>query len=191
MTQYKYYLKKPKGEIVKDILFWLMLGGAVAIAATSPYFVHNALGAFHKQKKYRPQSVGNAFKRLLREGAISLQKHNHQVYISLTKEGRKKAGRFQLNDLEVKKPKKWDKKWRIVIFDVDNRERFKREVLRGFLKRLGFYKLQQSVWIHSFGCSDEIALLKDFFGFTSKEVRLIVAEQVENSEVLIKKFHLS
>lgn len=38
MIKYKYYFKKPKSEIVKDILSWLAIAGAVYIAASSPYF---------------------------------------------------------------------------------------------------------------------------------------------------------
>lgn len=190
MTQYKYYFKKPGGEIIKDILSWLVIGGAIAVASTSPSFLYNALRAFHKNRKYRRQSVSNAFSRLRKEGAFIIEKRNNQLYLSLSEEGRKKAGRFQINDLKIKKPKKWDGKWRLVVFDVDNRQRMKREVLRGFLKRLGFYKLQQSVWIYPFDCQDEIVLLKDFFGFSSKELQFIVAERVDSEEFLRRKFKI-
>jgi hypothetical protein len=46
IKKYKYYFYKPKSEIVKDILNWLMLAGAVYIAASSPYFVRNLLKEF-------------------------------------------------------------------------------------------------------------------------------------------------
>ena len=173
-----------RGEIIKDILSWLVIGGMVAVAATSPYFLYSVLRSLYKRKRYNKQSVANAFYRLGKEGAILFQKHNNQLYISLTQEGRKKAGRFQINSLFISKPKIWDGKWRIVIFDISDRHRVKREALRGFLKRLQFYKLQESVWIHPFECKREVELLKEFFGFTSKEIQLIVAEQVENSDFL-------
>lgn len=189
--EYKYYFKKPRGEIVKDILLWLAFGGAVTIvAASSPNFLYNALLAFQKSKKYKKQSVRNAFQRLRHEGVIAMQKHNHQLYLSLTAEGRKRAGRFQIDSLSIKKPKKWDGKWRIVMFDIPNRERMKREAFRGFLRRLSFYRFQKSVWIHPFDCSDEISLLRNFFGFTPKELQLVVAEKVEHDSALRKAFHI-
>lgn len=190
MTQYRYYFKKPRGEIIKDIFSWLLVGGMIAIAATSPTFLYQGLQTFHRRKKYKKQSVSNAFHRLRKEGCIDVHTHNHQLYVSLTEEGRKRAGRFQINNLQIKKPKSWDRKWRIVVFDVIDRQRIKREVLRGFLKRLGFYKLQDSVWVHPFDCKDEIVLLRDFFGFTVREVQLVIAEKIEQSDLLQKRFHL-
>jgi hypothetical protein len=58
------------------------------------------------------------------------------------------------------------------------------------LKQLQFYKLQESVWIHPFDCKREVGLLKEFFGFTSKEIQLIVAEQVENPDFLRTRFKI-
>ena len=179
-----------RGEIIKDILSWLVVGGMTAVAATSPYFLYSVLRSFHRRKQYNKQSVANAFYRLGKEGAIYFQKHNNQLYISLTEEGKKKAGKFQVNNLNIQRPKQWDGKWRVLIFDISDRHRIKREALRGFLKRLQFYKLQESVWIHPFDCRAEIELLKDFFGFTSKEIQLIVAEKVENPDFLRSKFDI-
>lgn len=179
-----------RGEIVKDILFWLLIGGMVAVAATSPYFLYNVLRVFHKRKQYNKQSVANAFYRLQKEGAILFQERNNQLYISLTEEGKRKAGKFQVNNLNIQRPKKWDREWRIIIFDISDRHKIKREALRGFLKRLQFYKLQESVWVHPFDCKEEVKLLKNFFGFTSKEVQLIVVEKVENIDFLRTKFKI-
>ena len=36
MKQYRYYGKKPKLEITKDILTWVAFAGLIIIAATSP-----------------------------------------------------------------------------------------------------------------------------------------------------------
>jgi len=40
------------------------------------------------------------------------------VKIVLTKEGEKKALKFKIDEMEIKKPVKWDGEWRIVIFDI-------------------------------------------------------------------------
>jgi phenylacetic acid degradation operon negative regulatory protein len=42
---------------------------------------------------------------------------------------------------------KWDKKWRILIFDIAEVSRKTRDILRLKLKELGFGMLQKSVWI--------------------------------------------
>jgi len=196
IRKYKYYFKRPKSEIVKDILYWLSVAGAVAIAATSPYFGVNLLKAYKKaqkqkrEKKYPRKKFYDAFYNLKRQGLIEIKKQNHQIYISLTREGKKKAGWLQIDALEIKKQKRWDRKWRIVIFDISQLKKLYREAFRGKLKELGFYPLQKSVWIYSFPCQTEIELLREFFGLTEKEIRLITAENIGDDSKLRKFFNL-
>ncbi len=190
MSKYKYYFRKPKSEIVKDILCWLMVAGAVSIAATSPYFGLNLWKGFKHRRKYQRKKVEDAFYRLRKEGCIGTKKKNHQIYIALTEKGKKKAGWLQINDLKIKKPKNWDKKWRIVIFDISQLKKLYREAFRGKLKELNFVPLQKSVWIHPFECRDEIELLKDFFGLSEKEVRLIITQEIGKDNWLKKIFKL-
>jgi len=192
--KYKYYFKKPKGEIVKDILKWLAVAGAVLITGSSPYFSHNLSQVFWKwlknRKKYQKKKIYDTFWRLRKQGCIDIKKVDHQFYIRLTKEGKKKAGWMQIDDLKIKKPKKWDEKWRIVIFDISHLKKFYRDLFRGKLKELGFYQLQKSVWIHPFDCRDEIELLKDFFALTEKEIRLIIAYNIGKDNWLREKFKI-
>jgi len=189
----KYYLKKPKSEIVKDLVLALAFGGVVALAASSPFFVSGLLKELSRRNKktYNRQSFCNAFYRLKREGLLLVQERNHQIYISLTKEGERRAGRYQINKLSIQKQKRWDQKWRIVIFDVKHKQRIKREALRGFLKRLGFYQLQKSVWVYPYDCGAEIELLKDFFGFSNTELIFIVASHIQNDAFLRRTFHIN
>ena len=188
MTKYKYYFRKPKSEIIKDVLYWLMVTGAVSVAATSPYFGLNLWRGFKRGRKYDRKKVYDAFYKLRKEGCIKIEKRNRQIYITLTKEGRKKAGWLQIDTLKIKKPRRWDRKWRIVIFDIAQLKRLYRESFRGKLKELGFYPLQKSVWIYPFDCRDEIELLGDFFGLTEKEVRLLIAQDIGKDDWLKKIF---
>jgi len=190
MTQYKYYFRKPKSEIVKDVLSWLVITGAIYIAAGSPYFILNLMKGFKKGKKYGKKKVYDVFYKLQKEGCIDIQERNHQIYITLTKKGRKRAGRFQIDSLKINKPKRWDGKWRLVIFDIAQLQRLKRNAFRGKLKELGFYPLQKSVWICPYKCRDEVELLREFFGLNKKEVRLITAENIEDDNYLRKIFKL-
>ncbi|MBI2041578.1 MAG: hypothetical protein HYT20_00980 [Candidatus Nealsonbacteria bacterium] len=176
--KYKYYFKKPKSEITKDVFKWLMITGAVAIAATSPYFITNLLTARKKFNKYPKQKISSTFYKFRKQGLISIKKENHQIYISLTTEGKKKAGWLQIDSLKITKPKKWDKKWRMIMFDIAQTKKLSREALRGKLKEIGFCPFQKSIWIHPFDCEAEIELLKNFFNLSDKELRLIIVEHI-------------
>ena len=190
MSKYKYYFRKPKSVIAVDIVKWLAVAGAVSVAATSPYFAINILKGFNKGKKYEKEKICGAFYRLKKQGCINIQQKNHQIYISLTAEGKKKAGRFQIDSLEIKKQKKWDGMWRLVIFDIPQLKNVQRNAFRGKLIDLGFTLLQKSIWICPYRCNDEIGLLRDFFGLSEKEIRLIVAQNIGNDSYFRKVFKI-
>lgn len=84
------------------------------------------------------KSYKQALKRARRKGWIDKDFYP-------TKEGRKRL-ESTLN-ICFEKPKKWDRKWYIVVFDIPEHKRQIRNVLRNKLKALGFGMLQASVWI--------------------------------------------
>lgn len=190
LKKYKYYFKKPRSEIVKDVLLWLVMAGVIWVAASSPYFVLNLMKQFKKLKKYKGKRFSSAFYRLKREGYLKMVRKNHNIYISLTEKGKKKAGWLQIDALKIRRPKKWDRKWRILIFDISELKRIWRDAFRGKLKELGFYPLQKSVWIYPFDCQAEIELLREFFGLSNKELRLIVSENIGKDDWLRKHFKI-
>lgn len=190
IKKYKYYFTKPRSEIGKDILYWLMVAGVVSIAATSPYFAKNLLMNRKRFEKYPKKKISSAFYNLKRQGLIDIQEKSHQVYISLTDEGKKKAGWLQIDNLKIVRPKKWDKKWRLVMFDISQMKRLSREAFRGKLKELGFGLFQKSIWIYPFDCRSEIELLQIFFGLSNKESQLVVAEDIGDDKGFKKLFNL-
>ena len=191
VAKYKYYFSKPKSEIAKDILFWIAVTGMVVIAATSPYFIQNILRAKNQWKKYNKKKIYDMFTYLKKREFISIEKNNKQLYISLTEEGKKKAGMFQIDSLQISTPKRWDRQWRILIFDVIEMKKAHREALRGKLKQLDFYPLQKSVWVHPFDCRVEIDILRDFFGLSKQEMCLIIARDIEDDHRVREHFKLS
>lgn len=87
--------------------------------------------------------------------------------------------------------KKWDGKWRLIIFDIPEMTRRHRDFLRRELKWIGFRELQKSVWIFPYDMEKEImALLKlwqlEFHG----DIRFLVVEKITDEEELKKYFNL-
>ena len=111
------------------------------------------------------------------------------VKIVLTKEGEKKALKFKIDEIKIKKPLKWDGEWRIVIFDIPEKFKKAREALRMKLKELGFLELQKSVFILPYECEDEINFIIEVF-LIRLFVRFIRAKYFTNEEQLKIKFGL-
>lgn len=167
-------------EFTENIIMGIFYAGAIPIVA--PYFAATMVPEIIKlliRNKREKKNFCNAFSRLKQQGLIKIKNRNGQIYISLTGEGKKKAGKYQINELQIKKPNKWDRKWRILIFDIKEKQRIKREALRGKLKELRLLKLQDSVWIYPYDFHKEIKLLRDFFGLTDDEMKIIIAEKIE------------
>ncbi len=172
----------------KEILKYLLLAGAVYIAASSPYFAYQLTKNISKIKKELSKTkASSTFYYLKRKGLIELKREGHDIRIALTKEGKKRAGKYQIDDLEIERPKKWDKKYRLVIFDVPHGSRAIRDILRRKLKEWGFYALQKSVWLHAFDCEQEIKLLQEFLGLDKRQIQVLEVSRLENDN-LIKRF---
>ena len=86
--------------------------------------------------------------------------------------------------------KKWDGKWRVVIFDVWEKAREKRDSLRYEIKHFGFIQLQRSVWIYPYECADFIELLKTDLSF-GKNIRYMVVQKLDHDDKLRKYFKLN
>ncbi len=86
---------------------------------------------------YNPDALSSTFYKLRAKGWLDPN-------WELTKEGWK---RLKSVIPEYKKPAEWDGKWYIVTFDIPESYRMKRNAFREKLKKLGFGRLQDSVWI--------------------------------------------
>jgi len=89
----------------------------------------------------------------------------------------------------IAKKRKWDKRWRIVIFDIPERRKSVRTRLRRFMNEYGFVRLQDSVWIYPYDCEDLIALAKANFRIGA-DVLYIIVEKLERDKYLREHFLL-
>ncbi len=183
-------------EITKLILKGILITGGVVVAATSPYFVSRVLPqimrhiSWKMETKRRKKKFSATFNYLKNKGLINIEYRGAQIYISLTPKGKRLANKYQIDDLKIKKPKKWDKKWRILIFDIKDRDKMKREALRGKIKELGLFQLQKSVWICPYGFQEEMNILRGFFRLTGAEMKTMIAYDIENDYEARKFFKI-
>jgi len=190
-------METKRGEAVKSILKILLAAGLITVACASPRFSGTLMSRMLDSEKRKNGLNGkarkkyyNAFYYLKRNKLLDIEYRGNQMYFSLTEEGKKKAGRYKIDDLEIKKQKKWDKKWRVLIFDIQDIHKAKREALRGKLKELGLFQLQKSVWVCPYEFKKEMSILRDFFGLNTSEMKVIVASEIEDDEFIRKFFGL-
>ena len=112
------------------------------------------------------------------------------VTIVLTELGRKRALRHKIDELSIAKPLRWDKKWRIVLFDIPERHKKAREALRNKLRELGFVQFQKSAWAHPYPCRDLIDFIVEIFEVRAY-VQYLEATAITNDAELKLHFVLS
>src|SRR3989338_2292398 len=127
--------------------------------------------------------------RELRE-IVSIEKKGDQVLVRL-KGWIPTVLKYSLKSLMdfKRREKKWPGKWFLVFFDVPEKQRNKRDYLRSFLKDVGFYPYQQSVYIFPYECEEEIKLIKQIVE-SAKYLSYIVAERIEFEAEAKRHFNL-
>lgn len=126
--------------------------------------------------------------RLKTEKIIEVYGQGKERTIELTKVGRQKITKYLFQNETVPVPKHWDGRWRVVIFDIPNEQRVTRDVVRELLNRVGFYKLQESVYVYPHECISIVRYLEETYDI-DKYVQFIVAERIETELDLIAMFH--
>lgn len=106
-------------------------------------FLYNPGFHVSGMREVSKSSLSQALKRLREKGFVEkiAGKDENKIILRLTKAGRE-CLLLSKSDEEVK----WDGKWRIVVFDIPEKQRKVRNILRSRLKLWGFKPWQQSVW---------------------------------------------
>ncbi|MDD2934904.1 MAG: CRISPR-associated endonuclease Cas2 [Candidatus Pacebacteria bacterium] len=175
----------------KIILKTVVAVGLIGIAVVAPNALQVVKQFSPNKKKWVNERyyLSETIKKLLEKGLLEKVRKGNSEFIKITKKGKEMFAKYELGDLEIKKPKRWDKKWRVVIFDVEEKKRNLRNLLRSNLERIGFVKLQNSVWVFPYECEELIFLLKTNF-FVDSDVLYMEVNRIENESRLKEFFGL-
>ncbi|MBP9715283.1 MAG: hypothetical protein KBD52_02245 [Candidatus Pacebacteria bacterium] len=178
-------------NIQKIILRSIYALGILSVGAIAPN-VFQIIKMFEdpdKRKKNLKYTINRSFTRLREKGFVEIIEINGKKVARLTKKGEAQIGFLEKHNFKIKKPKRWDGRWRVVIFDIIERKKKTRSILRQTLQQIGFVKLQQSVWVYPYDCEDLVSLLKADFKL-GKEVLYMIVDKLENDWQLRLDFKL-
>ncbi len=180
-----------KTNIQKAILNTLFVLGGLSVALIAPKMmkVLAKLRPDFIKNRFGKYNFNRSFKRLKTAGLIDFKNTPRGNFAILTSKGEAKLRQLELADYKLKKPRRWDGKWRILIFDIKEERKDLRDQIRYTLKRIGFVYLQDSVWVYPYDCEDLITLLKADFKI-GKDVLYIIADSIENDTWLRDSFRL-
>lgn len=182
--------KRRYTHVQQAALTAVALSGVVLVAAVMP----NLPAALAKlpsikraQKRYQYKT---ALGRLAAQGLIKFEKRDGKSYARITPAGRK-AFALENEKLKLKNARKgrWNRRWRVITFDVPERRRGTRDRLRKVMQEAGFARLQDSVWVFPYDCEDFMTLLKSELKIGAAVLYMVV-EHIENDKHLRAHFGL-
>lgn len=173
---------------VKQVLALLGAGAVVGlslfVAPTAVMLAKPFLDAKREKereewKQFNPSYLRRTLTRMRKEKLVNIVERDGEQVVELTKNGRRRIIKYSLENLSIDKPKLWDGRWRLVLYDVPHRRKQLRDVFRQTLKSLGFYQLQESVWLFPYPCEQQVSFLREYYG-VGNEVLYVVATKLED-----------
>lgn len=182
--------KDNKIDLTYRILKAISIAGALPLLFIVPNLAKTISPILKsRQVKYDNKTAKNRISsticRLRNRGLI---KNDTKGRLVLTEKGVATLSKYKLTEL-MKKPKRWDKKWRMVAFDVWEERRKTRDHLRRTLRRLGFVQLQASLWVYPYDCEEVVGLLRTDLKL-SPAIQYMIVEKIDRDNWLKEHFGL-
>ena len=181
--------RKKRHDVQGAVLAALAVTGVLTWAAVAPntlqllqYLPKNKYNLVHQSK--------TAAGKLVAKGQAKWIERDGKKYLRITPAGRKAFAYEQAKISIQNQKKKWDGRWRMLVFDIPERRRAVRVRLRRVMSEVGFVRLQDSVWVYPYDCEDFIALLKADLKI-GKDVLYTIVDTIEFDIKLRTHFRLT
>lgn len=177
-----------RGDIQRAVLATLAVGGIVALGAIAGNAVQllKYLPGHKNRFAYYTKTVAG---RLVQRGEAEWVRQGGRVFLRITEKGTKALAFAKEKVALQTSRKRWDRRWRMVAFDIPERRAKVRARLRAVMHEVGFVRMQNSLWVFPHDCEEFVALLKAELKI-GKDVLYAVIEQIEHDSALRKHFGL-
>lgn len=178
------------GPLQQKVLLICLTGVGLAFSSSPTSSLGLLQAAGKEWGKINRQALKRSLRALRRDKLLVEKKRaDGTITLELTDAGKRQAKYLHMfgKRVTIQKPKKWDKFWRVVMFDIPEETRQFRDILRDHLKQIGFRELQHSVFIFPYPCEKELATLVDLYG-AEKYVRILTVKAIDNEPLVRKLF---
>lgn len=181
-------------SIVKlvNALLKLVAGGAVlGLALVAPNIIQLLDRPSRKyferlDEQSREREIRRAMYYARRRGFLSIAE-SYEHGMRITDKGRQYVRATDLEKLAIPIPKQWDRRWRIVFYDIPESHRAARRALIKKLGNLGFHQLQRSVLVFPYPCRPEIEAVVAVHKI-QRYVSYIETDHIDQQDLLFKRF---
>jgi DNA-binding transcriptional regulator PaaX len=169
----------------------LLLGGITLGSQRSSARYYRLLRELRKEwKQVDRRSMTRSLRRLSEQKLVEEKTlSDGSIRLVLTKEGKRQARFLDLygQSIRLKRPRKWDGKWRVIIFDIPEDSRTFRNILRQHLREMEFHQLQKSVFVSPHPYEKPLLELVNLYG-AAPFVHIMTVTWIDNGEKLKRHF---
>lgn len=176
-------------KVVDEVIRFGALGGMIGSVIIAPGMAR----ALDKplQKLWRNLDARERERRLrkviykMKENGYLAGQYEHGLRI--TQKAKDRLAKVELDKLAAKPQARWDKKWRIIIYDIPEEHKQARNALAARLRMYGCSQLQKSTWITPFPCRNDIEAITSQYGI-NQFISYFEAINLENAAPLLRRF---
>ena len=181
--------ERRKGYLQEAVLYAVGIAGILLVTMAAPNTLRLLGGLMLSNRRFSEQARA-ALSRLARKGYIEFEESHGKKYARITSSGRRvlELERQKLL-MRPSKGKRWDRRFRMVMFDIAEKRKAIRIQFREAMREAGFLRLQDSVWVYPYNCDDFIQLLKADLHL-GREVLYVIVEKMDNDAWVRKHFKL-
>ena len=152
--------------------------------------VYRALRDFKELQAMSDRQLRYVSRYVINKKYIAIRRHERgHAHIELTRAGTTVVAGNALYALKPVKQAVWDRKWRIVMFDIPNEMKSARDMFAGTLKRFGFERIQKSVFVYPYPCEEELEVVAEYLGIAD-HIDIILADRITRENSYKKTFGL-
>jgi len=175
-----------RGELAKVILKGLVVGGLIATCFVLPGMAH-VLALFAPKNGRERFRVVRTLRALEKRRFVTIRHKGRETIMEITEAGKRRVLQYDLDEMRLAKPKRWDGWWRVVIFDIPETHRLIRHEINFRLNDLGLLPIQKSVFATPYECKKEIDFIGEYFGIR-RYITFMRAKNIDNEEALKKRY---
>ncbi|MEK7601808.1 MAG: hypothetical protein AAB480_04725 [Patescibacteria group bacterium] len=182
--------RKRKHYVRQTVLGVIGTAGILSVAMIAPNVFQVLPHIMGKQRYKLAFQTKTAVGRLAVKGHIRFSMKNGKKCVEITDAGRRALALEEATAARSAGAKRrWDNRYRMVIFDIPERRRGVRERLRRLMSECGFLCIQKSVWISPYDCEELVALVKAELRI-GKDALYVIVDSIENDGWIKKHFKL-
>jgi len=182
-------------EKVETVLKFIGAGALLGASIVAPNLIRLAkpiiddLTAEEPWERYNIRHLKRTLGRLEKQNLVVKYISGNQQVVELTEAGRRKIYKFALDEIKIKSPRSWDGTWWMISYDIPEEFKNLRDAIREYLEVWGFYKIQESVFLHAYPCQKEVEFLRGYLG-VGKYVRVFRVSKIENDAAFREYFNV-